>query len=170
MDCRGLWEHATRDKRGIWTSNRQLAPGLADYIERIGGMFGRIRVIKLNRSHEAAALRQLHRDDNNRPNPDGAGWVIRSWLELDNAPGESVFILREEKDDPATETRIPLPPMIQLVIDSQRLFHVVWHPAPRPRYALITSWESDHVIDRWIRRELPAAETETSATSSPATR
>lgn len=60
--------------------------------------------------------------------------------------------------------------MMQLVIDSQRLFHVVWHPAPRARYALITSWESDHVIDRWIRRELPAAETETSATSSPATR
>ena len=35
MDCRGFWEHGKPDKRGIWTSNRQLAPGLADYTERI---------------------------------------------------------------------------------------------------------------------------------------
>lgn len=41
MDCRGLREHATPDKRGIWTSNRQLAPGLADYTERIGATIGR---------------------------------------------------------------------------------------------------------------------------------
>jgi heme-degrading monooxygenase HmoA len=45
---------------------------------------------------------------------------------------------------------------MQLVIDTQRLYHVVWHPGPRPRYALITSWESDDVVDRWISRELAA--------------
>jgi hypothetical protein len=82
--------------------------------------------------------------------------VVRSWLELDNQPGQSVFILREDKDDPATETRIPLHPTMQLVIDTQRLYHVVWHPGPRPRYALITSWTSDDVLDRWISRELGA--------------
>jgi hypothetical protein len=153
MDCRGFWDHGKADKNGIWTSNRPIAPSLATYVEEIGGNYGRVRVIKLNPSDEATALRQLHLDDNNRLNPDGAGWVIRSWLELDDAPGQSMFILREDKDDPRTETRIRLHPGMQLVIDTERLSHVVWHPGPRPRYALITSWESDAVIDAWIARE-----------------
>jgi hypothetical protein len=154
MDCRGFWDHGKPDKDGIWTKNRKIAPGLSDYVEQIGGNFGRVRVIKLHPSDEAAALRQLHRDDNNRLNPSGGGWVVRSWLELDNAPGRSVFILREDRDDPATETRIRLRPGMQLVIDTERLYHVVWHPGPRPRYALITSWESDDALDGWINREL----------------
>jgi hypothetical protein len=156
MDCRGFWDHGLPDRDGLWTKNREIAPGLAKYAEEIGGNFGRVRVIKLNPSDEATALRQLHLDDNNRLNLDGQGWVVRSWLELDNQPGQSVFILREDKDDPATETRIPLHPTMQLVIDTQRLYHVVWHPGPRPRYALITSWTSDDVLDRWISRELGA--------------
>ena len=156
MDCRGFWDHGKPDKCGIWTRNRQVAPGLARYVEEIGGNYGRVRVIKLNPSGEATALRQLHRDDNNRLNPDGTGWVVRSWLELDNTPDQSVFILREDKADPATETRVPLHPGMQLIIDTERLWHVVWHPGPRPRYALITSWESDNVIDDWIKRETVA--------------
>jgi hypothetical protein len=151
MDCRGFWDHGQPDKDGIWTSNRAIASGLVRYVEEIGGNYGRVRVIKLNPSDEAAALRQLHRDDNNRLNPDGDGWVVRSWLELDSIPGQSMFILREDKDDPASETRIRLHPGMQLVIDSERLWHVVWHPGPRPRYALITSWESGEIVDRWIK-------------------
>jgi hypothetical protein len=154
MDCRGFWDHGKADKDGMWTENRSVAPSLAKYVEAIGGNFGRVRVIKLNPSSEAEALRQLHRDDNNRLNPEGTGWVIRSWLELDNAADQSVFILREDKDDPRTETRIPLRPGMQLVIDTERLWHVVWHPGPRPRYALITSWESSHVVDCWVRAQL----------------
>jgi hypothetical protein len=158
LDCRGFWDHGKPDKGGIWTENRGRAPGLCRYVEGIGGEFGRVRVIKLNPSDEATALRQLHLDDNNRLNPDGTGWVVRSWLELDDAAGQSVFILREQKDDPATETRIRLHPGMQIVIDTERLHHVVWHPGPRPRYALITSWESDDVIDKWISNEVePAA-------------
>jgi hypothetical protein len=153
IDCRGFWDHGKADKDGIWTRNRHLAPGMARYVERVGGNYGRVRVIKLNPSDEQAALGQLHRDDNNRLNPEGTGWVVRSWLELDDTPGQSIFILREDKADPATETRIPLHPGMQLVIDTERLWHVVWHPGPRPRYALITSWESDQVIDDWIARE-----------------
>jgi hypothetical protein len=65
-----------------------------------------------------------------------------------------MFILREDKDDPSTESRIRLHPGMQLVIDTERLWHVVWHPGPRPRYALITSWESDAVIDTWMRHEM----------------
>src|SRR5215510_6794277 len=153
MDCRGFWDHGKPDKDGIWTTNRHLAPSLAAYVENVGSNFGRVRVIKLNPSDEATALRQLHRDDNNRLNPDGTGWVVRSWLELDNTPDESVFILREDKDAPATETRIPLRPGRQLVIDTERLHHVVWHPGPHPRYALITSWESDDKLESWITAE-----------------
>jgi hypothetical protein len=154
MDCRGFWDYGKPDCDGIWTKNREMAPGLVRYVEEIGGNFGRVRVIKLNPSDEATAIRQLHLDDNNRLNPSGQGWVVRSWLELDNVPGTSVFILREDKEDPATETRIPLHPGMQLVIDTERLYHVVWHPGPLPRYALITSWVSDDVLDRWISREL----------------
>jgi hypothetical protein len=153
MDCRGFWDHGKADKDGIWTTNRKLAPSLTRYVEEIGGNYGRVRVIKLNPSDESTAMRQLHLDDNNRLNPDGTGWVVRSWLELDNTAGESMFILREDRNDPSTETRIRLHPGMQLVIDTERLFHVVWHPGPRPRYALITSWESDKVIDSWIERE-----------------
>jgi hypothetical protein len=153
MDCRGFWDHGKADKYGIWTPNRQLAPRLVDYVEEIGGNYGRVRVIKLNPSDEAAALRQLHLDDNNRLNPEGTGWVVRSWLELDDAAGQSTFILREVKDDPSTETRIELHPGMQLLIDTERLYHVVWHPGPRPRYALITSWETNNALERWIARE-----------------
>lgn len=153
MDCRGFWDHGKPDKYGIWTGNRDIAPGLVRYVNEIGGNYGRVRVIKLNPSDEATAVRQLHRDDNNRLNPDGSGYVIRSWLELDNSPGQSVFILREDKADPDSETRIRLHPGMQLVIDSERLYHVVWHPGPRPRYSLITSWESDARIDSWIKQQ-----------------
>jgi hypothetical protein len=153
MDCRGFWDHGKPDKDGIWTANRRISPSLARYVEGIGGNYGRVRVIKLNPSSEQEALRQLHLDDNNRLNPAGTGWVVRSWLELDNTPDQSVFILREDKNDPATETRIPLHPGRQVVIDTERLWHVVWHPGPRPRYALITSWESSPVIDSWMRQQ-----------------
>ncbi len=154
MDCRGFWDHGKADKDGIWTSNRELAPSLVKYVEEIGCNYGRVRVIKLNPSDEATARRQLHTDDNNRLNPEGTGWVVRSWLELDDAAGESTFILREDKDDPSTETLIKLHPGMQLLIDTERLYHVVWHPGPRPRYALITSWETSAELERWVNREM----------------
>ncbi len=153
MECRGFWDHGKADKDGIWTANKDISPSLVRYVDNIGGNYGRVRVIKLNPSTETEALRQLHRDDNNRLNPEGSGWVVRSWLELDDAAGKSVFILREDKDDPSTETRIKLHPGMQLVIDTERLWHVVWHPGPGPRYALITSWESDAVIDGWMHSQ-----------------
>ena len=153
MDCRGFWDHGKADKDGLWTVNRDLAPTLVSYVEETGGNYGRVRVIKLNPSDDATALNQLHLDDNNRLNPDGTGWVVRSWLELDNMAGQSMFILREVKDDPATETRIRLHPGMQLLIDTERLYHVVWHPGPRPRYSLITSWETDDALERWVSRE-----------------
>jgi len=78
--------------------------------------------------------------------------VVRSWLEL-NAPEGSEFILREVRDDPATESRIPLHPRRQLVLDTERLYHVVHNPGPNPRYALITSFESGEPLSRWIESQ-----------------
>ncbi len=155
MECHGFWDHGKPDKDGVWTANREIAPSLCRYVEEIGARFGRVRVIELNPSDEAAALRQLHLDDNNRLNPDGEGWVVRAWLELD-APAGSTFILREQRDDPSTESRIPLHPGRQLVIDTERLWHVVHNPGPRPRHALITSFESGDALQAWMESQLPA--------------
>ena len=87
MECRGFWDHGKPDKDGIWTTNKEIAPSLVSYVEGIGARYGRVRVIELNPSDEAAALRQLHLDDNNRLNPDGEGWVVRAWMELDAPAG-----------------------------------------------------------------------------------
>ena len=154
MECAGFWDHGKPDKDGIWTSNAARCPTLVRYVEQVGARYGRVRIIKLNPSDEAAALRQLHLDDNNRLNPDGEGWVVRSWLELTDNPN-SYMVLREDKDDPATESRISLPKGRQVVIDTERLWHVVSHPGPHPRYALITSWESGPALQRWIEQRLP---------------
>jgi hypothetical protein len=154
MECAGFWDHGKPDKDGIWTSNASICPTLVRYVEQAGARYGRVRIIKLNPSDEPGALRQLHLDDNNRLNPDGEGWVVRSWLELTDNP-DSFMILREDKDDPSTESRISLPRGRQVVIDTERLWHVVWHPGPQPRYALITSWESGPALQRWIGERLP---------------
>lgn len=155
MECAGFWDHGKADKDGIWTQNREICPTLVNYVEQVGANFGRVRVIKLNPSDEQEALRNMHLDDNNRLNPDGEGWVVRTWLELTDNPN-SYMILREEKDDPSTESRLPLPRGRQMVIDSERLWHVVWHPGSEPRYALITSFESSDALDSWIKSQLPA--------------
>jgi hypothetical protein len=158
MECAGFWDHGKPDKDGIWTTNRQICPTLVRWVENVRARFGRVRVIKLNPyPDEAAVLRQLHLDDNNRLNPDGEGWVVRSWLELTDCPNSSM-VLREDKDDPATESRIPLPRGRQIVIDTERLWHVVSHLGPEPRYALITSFESGPALQRWMESQLPARE------------
>ena len=81
--------------------------------------------------------------------------MVRAWRELDAPPG-STFILREQKDDPGTESRIPLHPGMQMVIDTERLWHVVHNPGPKARHALITSFESGDALEAWIASQLPA--------------
>ena len=49
--------------------------------------------------------------------------------------------------DPATEVRLPLHRGARFVLDTQRLWHVVCHPADAPRYALISSYESGPALD-----------------------
>ena len=123
MECRGFWDHGKPDKDGMWTQNAEECPTLVQWAKNVGANFGRVRIIKLNPNTEAEAFHNLHLDDNNRLNPDGEGWVVRVWLQLSDDPN-SYMILREDKDDPSTESRVSMPKNRQIVIDSQRFYHV----------------------------------------------
>lgn len=152
LECAGFWDHGKPDKDGIWTENSKTCPSLVEWTQRVGARYGRVRTIKLEPNTYEDAVRNMHPDDNNRLNQEGEGWVVRAWLQLTDNPN-SCMLVREDKDDPSTESRIPLPAGAQFVVDSQRLFHAVWHPGPEPRYALIVSFESGPQLDRWIESQ-----------------
>ncbi len=154
-DPRGFWEYGKPDKDGVWTANIEKAPTLRRYVEEAGIRYGRVRIIKLNPSSnlEEVQNRFLHRDDNNRLNADGEGWVVRSWLNLTD-DADSYMVLREDKEDPSTERHVPLPRNTQFVVDTERLWHAVYHPGTKPRYAMITSWESGPELERWMKERM----------------
>ena len=154
-DVKGFWDHGKPDKDGMWTPNAANSPTLVRFAEEPGARFGRVRVIKLEpNTYEAVSGRFLHQDDNNRLNPEGEGWVVRAWLQLTDNPN-SYMVVREDRDDPSTESHIPLPRGSRFVVDTERLWHAVYHPGPEPRYALIVSWESGPELQRWIEANLP---------------
>jgi hypothetical protein len=153
LDCRGFWDKGKTDKDALWTSNAGIAPTLRDYVAGVGANFGRVRIIKLEPQDRETAIRSIHRDDNNRFNPDGEGWVVRSWVELTDNPDSYMLLMDNDADglpDPATERRVPLHRGARFVVDTQRLWHVVVHNGDAPRYALITSFESGPVLEAWI--------------------
>jgi hypothetical protein len=153
LDCRGFWDKGKTDKDALWTSNAEISPTLRHYVDAVGANFGRVRVIKLEPQDRETAIRSIHRDDNNRFNPDDEGWVVRSWLELTDNPDSYMLLMDNGPDglpDPATEIRVPLHRGARFVVDTQRLWHVVVHNGTEPRYALITSFESGPALERWI--------------------
>ncbi|HEY5664442.1 MAG TPA: hypothetical protein VIS05_10440 [Ilumatobacter sp.] len=153
LDCRGFWDKGKTDKDALWTSNADHAPTLRDYVASVGANFGRVRIIKLEPQDREQAIRSIHRDDNNRFNPDGEGWVVRSWVELTDNPDSYMLLMDSGPDglpDPATERRVPLGRGARFVVDTQRLWHVVVHPGAAARYALITSFESGPALEAWI--------------------
>ena len=152
MECDGFWNHdpAKTDKDGVWVpANVDVAPRLVARAQEPGANIGRCRVIELQPNTYADALYNMHRDDNNRLNPEGTGWIVRAFFNLTDNP-DTMMILREDRDDPATETRVPLPAGAQAVIDTQRLWHAVWHPGPDPRYCLITSYTCGPELGAWL--------------------
>jgi hypothetical protein len=156
LDCRGFWDKGKTDKDAIWTSNAELAPTLRSYVDGVGANFGRVRIIKLEPQDRETAMRSIHRDDNNRFNPEHEGWVVRSWVELTHNPDSYMLLMDNDADglpDPATERRVPLPRGARFVVDTQRLWHVVVHLGDAPRYALITSFESGPALEAWIESE-----------------
>jgi hypothetical protein len=159
LDCRGFWDKGKTDKDAIWTSNAELAPTLRTYVEGVGANFGRVRIIKLEPQDRETAIRSIHRDDNNRFNPDDEGWVVRSWVELTDNPNSYMLLMDNDADglpDPTTERRVALPSGARFVVDTQRLWHVVVHTGDEPRYALITSFESGPTLEAWIESERAA--------------
>ena len=151
IECAGFWDHGKPDKGGVWTTNAALCPTLVAWTTRVGADYGRVRVIKLEPNVMADVERWLHLDDNNRLNPPGSGRVVRAWLQLTDDP-DSFMILRPAKEDREHEVRIPLGRGAQFVVDSERMWHGVFHPGPKPRYALIASFESGDALAAWIER------------------
>lgn len=159
LDCRGFWDKGKTDKDALWTVNADRAPTLKNYVAGVGANFGRVRIIKLEPQDRDQAIRSIHRDDNNRFNPEHEGWVVRSWLELTHNPDSYMLLMDNDADglpDPSTERRVPLPRGARFVVDTQRLWHVVVHNGTAPRYALITSFESGPALERWIDAERAA--------------
>ena len=78
---------------------------MRDYVDSVGANFGRVRVIKLEPQAREQAIRSIHRDDNNRFNPDDEGWVVRSWLELTDNPDS--YMLLMDNGPTACPTRRP---------------------------------------------------------------
>jgi hypothetical protein len=158
LDCRGFWDKGKTDKDALWTVNSDRTPTLKRYVESVGANFGRVRIIKLEPQNRAQAIRSIHRDDNNRFNPEHEGWVVRSWVELTDNPDSYMLLMDNDEQglpDPATERRVPLHRGSRFVVDTQRLWHVVVHNGTAPRYALITSFESSPTLERWIDSQLP---------------
>ena len=149
---------------------------MREYVDGVGANFGRVRIIKLEPQDRDAAIRSLHRDDNNRFNPDDEGWVVRSWLELTDNPDSYMLLMDSGPDglpDPSTEMRLPLHRGARFVVDTQRLWHVVVHNGDAPRFALITSFESGPALERWIesqrhRRRLSAGAPDRRSLGGPA--
>ena len=158
LDCRGFWDKGKTDKDALWTSNAALAPTLRGYVDGIGANFGRVRIIKLEPQDRDTAIRSIHRDDNNRFNPDDEGWVVRTWVELTDNPDSYMLLMDNGPDglpDASTERRVPLHRGARFVVDTQRLWHVVVHHGTEPRYALITSVESTPALGDWVNAQLP---------------
>ena len=156
LDCRGFWDKGKTDKDALWTSNAASAPTLKKYVDSIGANFGRVRIIKLEPQNHDQALRNIHRDDNNRFNPENEGWVVRTWMELTDSPDSYMLLMDNGPDglpDRSTERRVPLHKGSRFLVDTQRLWHVVVHNHDFPRYALITSLESGTALDTFVAAE-----------------
>ncbi len=115
LDCRGFWKPGEErpDKGGRFTSNAEHCPRIVAEVESVGADFGRVRVIKLEPQGYDDALRQIHRDDNNRFNPDADGWVVRSWIELTDNPDSFMILMEQGPDglpDPDHRGAGPAPP------------------------------------------------------------
>ncbi len=155
LDCQGFWKPGEErpDKGGRLTVNAPRCPSIVAAVKAVGADFGRVRVIRLEPQTYAEAIRHIHRDDNNRFNPPGTGWVVRSWIELTDHPDSFMVLMEQGPDgrpDPATEVHLPLHRGARYVIDTQRLWHVAAHPGTTTRSALIASYESGRALERYV--------------------
>jgi hypothetical protein len=159
IECNAFWhfDPPKADKDGVWIDAQvDVAPTIVERAQEAGANVGRVRIIELQPNSYADALYNSHLDDNNRLNEEG-GWVVRSFRNLTD-DAESYMVLREDVSDPSTETRIALPAGARIIVDSQRMWHSVWHAGEEPRYCLITSYESGPELEKWIFENDPTTE------------
>ncbi len=152
IETGGFWNHTPprADKDGVWIGSQVAkAPILARRARESGANVGRCRVIELQANEYATTIYNLHQDDNNRLNPDASGWIVRAFFNLTD-DGDSCLVLREDRFDPTTEIRLPLPAGARVIVDTQRFWHAVWHRGPEPRYCLITSLTSGPELDAYL--------------------
>ena len=164
IECNAFWhfDPPKADKDGVWIDSQvDIAPTIAERAQEPDANVGRVRIIELQPNTYADALYNSHLDDNNRLNEEG-GWVVRSFRNLTD-DGESYMVLREDVKDPETETRIALPAGARIIVDSQRMWHSVWHNGDEPRYCLITSYESGPELEKWLFANDPTDEVESVA-------
>ena len=160
LDCRGFWDKGKTDKDALWTSNAAIAPDAARLRRR------RRRQLRPRAGHQARAAgprarrsARIHRDDNNRFNPDDEGWIVRSWLELTDNPDSYMLLMDNGPDglpDPATEERVPAAP--GLAVRRRHAAPVARRRPPGRRAAL----RADHQL-----RERPDARALDRLASSP---
>ncbi|MEI2642361.1 MAG: hypothetical protein V9G10_08515 [Candidatus Nanopelagicales bacterium] len=123
-----------------------------------GANIGRCRIIELQPNSYADALYNSHQDDNNRLNPDGEGYVVRCFMQLTDDK-DTYMVLREDINDPSHRGADPrCRAGAQVVVDSERLWHSVWHHGDEPRYCLITSYESGPELEKWMWENNPRFE------------
>ena len=80
LECDGFWHHdpPKTDKDGVWVpENADRRRTLVARAEEPGANIGRCRIIELQPNEYSDCLYNLHRDDNNRLNPEGTGWIVR---------------------------------------------------------------------------------------------
>lgn len=163
IECNAFWhfDPPRTDKDGVWIESQvATAPTIARKAMEVEANVGRVRIIELQPNTFADALYNSHLDDNNRLNPEGEGWVVRVFQNLTDDE-TSYMVLREDIDDPSTQTLIALPAGARIVVDSQRMWHSVWHDGDEPRYCLITSYESGPELEKWIFANGPTVDVET---------
>jgi hypothetical protein len=160
IECNAFWhfDPPRTDKEGVWIESQvEVAPTIAAKAREPEAVVGRVRIIELQPNSYADALYNSHLDDNNRLNPEGEGWVVRAFQNLTD-DATSYMVLREDIKDPSTETRIALPAGARIIVDSERMWHSVWHDGDEPRYCLITSFESGPALEKWIFANDPVTE------------
>ena len=144
---------APRQGRPVHIERASAARRIVAEVESVGADFGRVRVIKLEPQPYDEALRQIHRDDNNRFNPDADGWVVRSWIELTDNPDSFMVLMEQGADglpDPSTEVRVPLHRGRASSSTRSDSGTSCATPAPSRATRSISSFESGPALEAWI--------------------
>jgi hypothetical protein len=154
VDLVGADEADKQDLDCAWTTNATKCPAIVAWLASVGAPFGKVQLLRTAPNTLREARWGLHRDDNNTANPQRNGWVVRVWLELTD-DGSSVLLVRRSEFDRSSEVPIPLPKYRQAVVDSEALWHGVYHRGPAPRYAVVASFESCPALEEWLLAQLP---------------